>query len=56
MEEKTEHKIMLSIPVELWQRIELARTLTMAEARRTTLQKKDFLLDMIMQGLEKNGK
>ena len=56
MDEKKEHKMMLNIPMELWQRIELARVLTLSESGATTLQKKQFVCDMIVAGLESNGK
>lgn len=54
--EKKEHKMMLNIPMELWQRLELARVLTLSETGATTLQKKEFICDMIMAGLDAKGK
>ena len=54
--EKKEHKMMLNIPMELWQRLELARVLTLSETGATTLQKKEFICDMIIAGLDAKGK
>jgi len=51
MERKDSHKILLKLPIELWQRIELARVQQMGLQHTNNIQKKDFMLDIIDKGL-----